>query len=170
MAKERRVWSRLLWMGVALTVPAVLIAMVIPMLSESAMHALEKEVVPGLTIQVLILFILVTPVQFGLGSRFYIGAYKALKYVVSPFCARVSSGDVCHLEMCVIWRSVQDAHAPHCGPTVCAHHRPHCPPPSHSSTPEATPTEPNRTQAFPPCLASFLSLSHFFFSRFFVSS
>jgi Cu+-exporting ATPase len=89
------VWSRLLWMGVALTVPAVLIAMVIPMLSESAMHALEKEVVPGLTIQVLILFILVTPVQFGLGSRFYIGAYKALKYVVSPFCARVSSGDLC---------------------------------------------------------------------------
>ena len=79
MTKERRVWSRLLFMGLVLTIPAVLIAMVIPMMSEDAMHALEKEVVPGLTIQVLILFILVTPVQFVLGRRFYVGAYNALK-------------------------------------------------------------------------------------------
>ena len=40
---------------------------------------LNSDIIPGLSIQVTLLFILVTPVQFGYGWPFFKKAYKALK-------------------------------------------------------------------------------------------
>lgn len=77
--KELKLWRRLLILGLIFTVPAFLVAMVIGYFHHSIMDALMTKVTAGLTIKVLMLWILSTPVQFVLGYRFYIGAYNALR-------------------------------------------------------------------------------------------
>lgn len=72
--KELKLWRRLLILGLVFTVPAFLVAMVIGHFHHSIMDALMTEVTDGLTVKVLVLWILSTPVQFILGYRFYVGA------------------------------------------------------------------------------------------------
>jgi Cu+-exporting ATPase len=62
-------------------VPTFLISMVFMMFlpdGNSVRQWLMTQITPGLSREVLISFILATPVQFIIGSRFYIGAYKSL--------------------------------------------------------------------------------------------
>ena len=42
--------------------------------------SLEVDLVAGLPCRVLLLWVLVTPVQFGFGARFYRRAYRSLKH------------------------------------------------------------------------------------------
>ncbi|RCI05684.1 ATPase Cu transporting protein 7A [Rhizopus stolonifer] len=74
--------TRFLW-SLLFAVPVVLISMIF-MMALSTSHpihkAFMKEVVHGLSIGDLILFLLATPVQFWLGMPFYIKAYKSLVY------------------------------------------------------------------------------------------
>ncbi|KAJ3005782.1 serine/threonine protein kinase Ran1 [Thoreauomyces humboldtii] len=61
--------------------PTVILSMVFSMAlpeSSSVRMAMMKEIRPGLTVVGLISFLLATPVQFGLGAKFYKGAYKSL--------------------------------------------------------------------------------------------
>ena len=66
--------------GLLFTIPAFLIAMVLPHFDPSVQKVLMTELAPRLPLKFLLLFLLATPVQFALGSRFYVGAYKALKH------------------------------------------------------------------------------------------
>ena len=77
-ARERRYWERLLSLGLVFTIPCFLIAMVLPHLAGSIKDGLATEISPRLSLKNLLLFLLATPVQFVLGSRFYVGAYNSL--------------------------------------------------------------------------------------------
>ncbi|KAI8637793.1 E1-E2 ATPase-domain-containing protein [Parasitella parasitica] len=77
MLKARFLWSLLF------AIPVVLISMVFMMAlpGSSPVHkAIMKEIVHGLTVGDLVLFLLSTPVQFWLGLPFYTKAYKSLVY------------------------------------------------------------------------------------------
>ncbi|KAJ3031437.1 UNVERIFIED_CONTAM: serine/threonine protein kinase Ran1 [Siphonaria sp. JEL0065] len=66
--------------------PAVIVSMVIGMaLPEgNPVHDFfQQEVIPGLTLDALVMWILATPVQFWMGARFYKGAWKSLRFAKS---------------------------------------------------------------------------------------
>ncbi|CEP15182.1 hypothetical protein [Parasitella parasitica] len=74
--------ARFLW-SLLFAIPVVLISMVFMMAlpASSPVHrAFMKEIVHGLTVGDLLLFLLSTPVQFWLGLPFYTKAYKSLVY------------------------------------------------------------------------------------------
>ncbi|KAI8583150.1 hypothetical protein K450DRAFT_224457 [Umbelopsis ramanniana AG] len=80
--EERILRNRFLW-SLLFAIPVLLISMVFMMALPSTnpvRQHLSKDVVPNLTIANLVLFILCTPVQFILGSSFYIKAYQSLRY------------------------------------------------------------------------------------------
>jgi Cu+-exporting ATPase len=73
-----------MWTSVAaacFAIPTFLISMIFMMLlpKENVIRQwLMTDITPGLNREILITFLLATPVQFIIGSRFYIGAYKSL--------------------------------------------------------------------------------------------
>lgn len=74
--------SRFLW-SLLFAIPVVLIAMIFMMalpMSHPIRQFFMREIVHGLSISDLILFLLATPVQFWLGMPFYVKAYKSLVY------------------------------------------------------------------------------------------
>ncbi|KAG2186214.1 hypothetical protein INT43_002652 [Umbelopsis isabellina] len=83
MKKEERILrNRFLW-SLLFAIPVLLISMIFMMaLPETNVvrQNLSKFVAPNLTIANLVLFILSTPVQFILGSSFYVKAYRSLRY------------------------------------------------------------------------------------------
>ncbi|KAJ3100758.1 hypothetical protein HDU96_010228 [Phlyctochytrium bullatum] len=69
--------------GLAFVIPTIVISMIIgmalPMENSTRMLLFgPMESIPGLSLGVILLFILATIVQFGLGWRFYAGSYKAI--------------------------------------------------------------------------------------------
>ncbi|KAG0303562.1 serine/threonine protein kinase Ran1 [Dissophora globulifera] len=81
--REERLLRRRLLLSLAFAVPMFIVSMVIMMLlpkSNPAREGLMKEIVPGLRVQDLVMFLLATPVQFWLAKPFYKKAYRALRY------------------------------------------------------------------------------------------
>ena len=76
--KEARVWQASFCGSLFFTLPVFALAMVLP--HTPLREALDRDVVPGMACRVLLLWLLVTPVQFGFGRRFYRRAYRALKH------------------------------------------------------------------------------------------
>ena len=70
-------WRRQFIGSLIFSLPVFLIAMVAPHTPASVFTS--AEVVPGLQLGVLILILLVTPVQFGFGGRFFRGAGRSLR-------------------------------------------------------------------------------------------
>jgi Cu+-exporting ATPase len=72
----------LLLISLVLTLPCTTIAMILPRFSEfshgsgSSLH----QDINGVPLSSIILWALSTPIQFGIGYRFYVGAYKMLKH------------------------------------------------------------------------------------------
>ena len=65
-----------LFLGLVLTIPVLFFTMILP---SSTTPWLSNLICRGLSIQGLLLFALVTPVQFGLGWPFHVKAYKSVK-------------------------------------------------------------------------------------------
>lgn len=76
---EVQKWRRLLLTALLFSLPATLIHMVLGYIP-SVHHALMTPVYNGVTIKMLLMFLLATPVQFGVGKRFYIAAYKGMQH------------------------------------------------------------------------------------------
>lgn len=81
LAKTREIqeWRRNFWRSLSFAVPVFLISMIIPMY----IHPLDfgsVRLIPGLYLGDVVCLILTIPVQFGIGRRFYISAYKSLKH------------------------------------------------------------------------------------------
>eukprot|EP01114_Cavostelium_apophysatum_P007114 TRINITY_DN1883_c0_g1_i2.p1 TRINITY_DN1883_c0_g1~~TRINITY_DN1883_c0_g1_i2.p1 ORF type:complete len:1016 (+),score=313.48 TRINITY_DN1883_c0_g1_i2:236-3283(+) len=77
--KELEAMRRELQVALLFTVPVFFIGMVfheIPYLKD----IMELRIFQGLPVSHFLLFVLTTPVQFGIGKRFYINAYKILKH------------------------------------------------------------------------------------------
>ncbi|OQR83904.1 copper-transporting ATPase [Achlya hypogyna] len=78
-ATEDQKWLRLLLICLVFSGPAMVVHMVLGNIPSCRMWLMAK-VVNGLTRMCLIMFLLATPVQFGIGARFYVAAYKGLKH------------------------------------------------------------------------------------------
>eukprot|EP01136_Pigoraptor_vietnamica_P017245 Opistho-1_new@62148 len=82
---------RLLLISVALVIPIFAISMVFPYIPPIA-GAFHTEITQGLTVASLCLFVLTTPIQFGVGGRFYVGAYKSLRHGTANMDVLVAGG------------------------------------------------------------------------------
>ncbi|CEG36654.1 coppertransporting atpase [Plasmopara halstedii] len=76
---EAKKWRNLLTRAMIFSLPAMLIHMVL-MYIPSVEIVLRTPVFNAVTVKLLLLFLLATPVQFGVGWRFYVAAWKGLKH------------------------------------------------------------------------------------------
>ncbi|GMF36045.1 unnamed protein product [Phytophthora lilii] len=72
-------WRKLLTTAMIFSLPATLIHMVLMYIPPVEM-ALMTPVFNAVTVKLLLLFVLATPVQFGVGWRFYVAAWKGLQH------------------------------------------------------------------------------------------
>ncbi|KAI9197431.1 uncharacterized protein BJ171DRAFT_427961 [Polychytrium aggregatum] len=82
-AKDLEAARRQVLYALVLVIPTFVISMVVMMLlpeGNPAREAFMHNIIPGLSVSSLVLFLLATPVQFWLGYRFYRGAYKSIRY------------------------------------------------------------------------------------------
>ena len=77
--KEVQEWQRAFWFSFSFALPVFLISMIIPMYLKPLDFG-SVELIRGLFLGDLVCLGLTTPVQFGVGKRFYISAYKSLKH------------------------------------------------------------------------------------------
>jgi P-type Cu+ transporter len=81
LAKTREIneWKRAFQISLGFAIPVFLISMIIPMCLPQI--DLERvEIIPGLFLGDIVCLALTIPVQFGIGKRFYISAWKSLKH------------------------------------------------------------------------------------------
>lgn len=77
--KEIQEWKRAFFTSLGFAIPVLLISMIIPMFFPSIDFG-AVEIISGLFLGDIICFALTFPVQFGVGKRFYVSAYKSLKH------------------------------------------------------------------------------------------
>ena len=77
--KEIQEWKNAFITSLAFAIPVLLISMIIPMFLPSLNFG-GFEIIAGLFLGDVICCALTIPVQFGIGKRFYISAYKSLKH------------------------------------------------------------------------------------------
>ncbi|RDW73072.1 p-type ATPase-like protein [Coleophoma cylindrospora] len=82
LAKTREIteWRRAFKTSLSFAIPVFLISMVIPMLLPDLDFGSLVILFPGLYLGDIICLILTIPVQFGIGKRFYVSAYKSMKH------------------------------------------------------------------------------------------
>ncbi len=78
--REIREWRRAFWYSLSFAVPVFLISMVIPKLLPPMDFGSFLLWIPGLYLGDLTCLALTIPVQFGIGKRFYISAFKSIKH------------------------------------------------------------------------------------------
>ncbi|KAK2768547.1 hypothetical protein FQN54_000403 [Arachnomyces sp. PD_36] len=77
--KEIQEWQRAFWFSFSFAVPVFLISMIIPMYI-TPLDFGSIELFRGLFLGDLVCMALTIPVQFGIGKRFYVSAFKSLKH------------------------------------------------------------------------------------------
>jgi P-type Cu+ transporter len=77
--KEIQEWKKAFFTSLGFAIPVFLISMIIPMFLPSINFG-AFEIISGLFLGDIICFGLTIPVQFGVGKRFYVSAYKSLKH------------------------------------------------------------------------------------------
>lgn len=82
LAKTREIqeWRRAFWYSISFAIPVFLISMVIPMCIPALDFGSTNLWVPGLYLGDVVCLALTVPVQFGIGKRFYVSAYKSMKH------------------------------------------------------------------------------------------
>lgn len=82
LAKTREIqdWRRAFWYSFSFAVPVFLISAIIPMFFPPLDFGSCLLWIPGLYLGNLLSLALTIPVQFGIGKRFYISAFKSLKH------------------------------------------------------------------------------------------
>jgi P-type Cu+ transporter len=77
--KEIQEWRRSFYFSLLFTIPVFCTSMLIPIFLP-AFDFGSATLIPGLYLGDLVCLILTLPVQFGIGKRFYVSAYKSLKH------------------------------------------------------------------------------------------
>ena len=82
LAKTREIqeWRRAFTFSLSFAIPVFFISMIIPMLPAWLNFGSCLMWIPGLYLGDVVCLVLTIPVQFGIGKRFYISAYKSLKH------------------------------------------------------------------------------------------
>jgi len=79
--KELQTWRRAFKIALGFAIPVFLTSMVVPMLMPSLNYgAIKLPLISGLWLGDVLCLLLTIPVQFGVGRRFYITAWKSLKH------------------------------------------------------------------------------------------
>ncbi|KAF8937325.1 hypothetical protein BGZ58_002911 [Dissophora ornata] len=89
--KEIHEWKRALWTSFSFALPVFIIAMILPMFSWG-LSFYNLPVVFGLVLGDVLTCILTIPVQFGVGRRFMVSAYKSIRHGVATMDVLVSLG------------------------------------------------------------------------------
>eukprot|EP00850_Spirogloea_muscicola_P011399 SM000070S21365 [mRNA] locus=s70:530729:535395:- [translate_table: standard] len=89
-SQEADKYRRLFFLSAAFTIPAFLLAMVCPHIP--VLHELLMVRLGPLALGSWLKLALVTPVQFGIGARFYVGAYRSLRHGAANMDVLVALG------------------------------------------------------------------------------
>ncbi|KAF9364510.1 hypothetical protein BGX34_001281 [Mortierella sp. NVP85] len=89
--KEINEWRRALWTSFSFAFPAFLVSMILPMFSWGQ-KIYDTPLFLNLVLGDVVACILTIPVQFGIGKRFMVSAYKALHHGVATMDVLVSLG------------------------------------------------------------------------------
>lgn len=119
LAKTREIneWRRAFKISLAFAVPVFLLGMVLPM----ALPMLDFgcfTVLPGLYVGDIICLILTMPVQFGIGKRFYISAWKSVKHGSPTMDVLVVLGTSCAFFFSVVAMLISIMIPPHSRPST----------------------------------------------------
>jgi len=89
--EEARRWRALLVFASVFAVPMVLLAMIFPLVSPVELP-LSQPAARGVSVSAVVQLVLATPVQFYVGWRFLVGAFKALRHKSANMDVLVASG------------------------------------------------------------------------------
>lgn len=119
LAKTREIteWKNTFRICVAVAVPVMFISMILPMAFPSLDFGVI-QIISGLYLGDLVCMIAITPIQFGVGKRFYIAAYKSLKHRAPTMDVLVALGSSCAYFFSVIAMIISIVLPPHSRPGV----------------------------------------------------
>ncbi|CAK7262996.1 Cu(2+)-transporting P-type ATPase [Sporothrix epigloea] len=117
LAKTREIneWRRALQLSLSFAVPVFFIGMILPMCAASVDFGSIK-LMPGLYLGDIICVVLTVPVQFGIGKRFYVSAWKSIKHGSPTMDVLVSLGTTCAFAFSIVAMVVSVFIAPHTRP------------------------------------------------------
>ncbi|KAB5584824.1 E1-E2 ATPase-domain-containing protein [Coniochaeta sp. 2T2.1] len=97
LSKTREIneWRRAFRVSVSFAIPVFLISMVLPMVLPSWLDFTRIRLLPGIFLGDVLCLALTIPVQFGIGKRFYISAYKSVKHKSPTMDVLVVLGTSC---------------------------------------------------------------------------
>ena len=75
-----RKWKRAFLISLIFGVPSMVLMMLFMLPSHEEAVIPPHNIIPGLSVENLVMFLLATPVQFIAGRKFYIAAFKAIKH------------------------------------------------------------------------------------------
>ncbi|EPE03548.1 heavy metal translocating p-type atpase [Ophiostoma piceae UAMH 11346] len=119
LAKTREIseWRRAFKVSLSFAIPVFLLGMIIPM----ALPFLDFgnfAILPGLFLGDVICLVLTIPVQFGIGRRFYVSAYKSVKHGSPTMDVLVVLGTSCAFFFSVFAMLVSFLSPPHSRPST----------------------------------------------------
>ncbi|OIW25905.1 heavy metal translocatin [Coniochaeta ligniaria NRRL 30616] len=97
LSKTREIneWRRAFKISVSFAIPVFLTSMVLPMVLPSWLNFTKIELLPGIFLGDVICLVLTIPVQFGIGKRFYVSAWKSVKHKSPTMDVLVVLGTSC---------------------------------------------------------------------------
>lgn len=111
-----RKWKRAFLISLIFGVPSMVLMMLFMLPSHEEAVIPPHNIIPGLSVENLVMFLLATPVQFIAGRKFYIAAFKAIKHkalnmdVLIMMATSVAYAYSCGI---VIWAMIaQTEHSP----------------------------------------------------------
>ncbi|PNY20489.1 Copper-transporting ATPase 1 [Tolypocladium capitatum] len=119
LAKTREIteWRTAFGTSLAFAVPVFIVGMILPMAIPSLDFG-KLELIPGLFLGDLVCLVLTIPVQFGIGKRFYVSAYKSVKHGSPTMDVLVILGTSCAFFFSLVAMAVSLLVPPHTRPST----------------------------------------------------
>lgn len=119
LAKTREIneWRTAFRTSLAFAIPVFIIGMILPMCT-SKIDFGSIKLLPGLYLGDVICLVLTIPIQFGIGKRFYISAYKSIKHGSPTMDVLVILGTSCAFFFSILTMVVSLAVPPHTRPST----------------------------------------------------
>ncbi|KAL5630910.1 hypothetical protein BROUX41_000782 [Berkeleyomyces rouxiae] len=113
LAKTREIneWQRAFKISLSCAVPVFFLNMILPMIP--SLDFGKTQLIPGLFLGDLICLCLTIPIQFGIGKRFYVSAYKGLKHKAPTMDVLVVIGTSCAFFFSVFLMLLSIFQSPH---------------------------------------------------------
>ncbi|KAH7153217.1 hypothetical protein EDB81DRAFT_450078 [Dactylonectria macrodidyma] len=119
LAKTREIneWRTAFRTSLAFAIPVFIIGMILPMLIP-ALDFGSIKLLPGLYLGDVICLVLTIPIQFGIGKRFYVSAYKSIKHGSPTMDVLVILGTSCAFFFSLLTMGVSLIVPPHTRPST----------------------------------------------------